>query len=49
MTPADGVLLAASEPFDLRLPPGSRGLVATMPPTAIGDRLGSGPTGYRNS
>jgi len=42
LTPTDGVLLASGGPFDLRLPPGSRGLVATLPHTAVGGRLGPG-------
>ena len=41
LTGGEGVLFAPGEPFALRLPPGSRGLVATLPRTEIGDQLGT--------
>ncbi|MFC4948834.1 AraC family transcriptional regulator [Pseudonocardia sp. GCM10023141] len=40
LTPADGVLFAPGAPFDLRLSPGSRGLVATLPRAEVEDRIG---------
>ncbi len=42
LTAAAGVLIAPGEPFALRLPPGSRGLVATLPRTEIDGRVGGG-------
>lgn len=39
LTGTTGVLFAPGEPFALRLPPGSRGLVATLPRSEIDDRL----------
>ncbi len=41
LSDSDGVLLAPGEPFALRLPANSRGLVATLPRNEIDDRLGS--------
>ena len=38
--PTDGVLLAPESPYDLRLPAGSRGLVATLPRAEFDDRTG---------
>ncbi|MFC5952141.1 helix-turn-helix transcriptional regulator [Pseudonocardia lutea] len=36
----DGLLIAPDAPYDLRLPPGSRGLVATLPRADVEDRTG---------
>jgi AraC-like DNA-binding protein len=38
LDPGDGVLLGPESPYDLRLPSGSRGLVATLPRAEIDER-----------
>ncbi|TCK21489.1 helix-turn-helix transcriptional regulator [Pseudonocardia endophytica] len=49
LTPAAGVLFAPGEPFALRLPPGSRGLVATLPRSEFDDRSAAAGRHHRLS